>query len=270
MSARRRGLWREPLVLMVALGVAIFAFDAWRRSGRADPQTIEVTDTVRQHVASELKARLGRAPSDEELAAGVERWIDREVLYREALALGLDRDDPVIRDRLVRKVEFIQQSVAPPVEVDDVTLQAYAAAHPERYGARMRYDFVQLAYAKAADPDGAQARAGLAELQAGADPKALGPTVGTSRKFTPANAARSFGPAFAEALAAQPVGEWALLDLPDTYTLLRVDAATAEGAPDMREIAERVRRDYVSEQQRAHLDAVVQRLREGYRIEGVP
>ena len=123
MSGRRRGLWREPLVQMVVLGVAIFAFDAWRRSGDTDPQTIEVTDTVRQHVASELKVRLGRAPSDEELEAGVQRWIDREVLYREALALGLDRDDPVIRDRLVRKVEFIQQSVAPAIEVDDATLR---------------------------------------------------------------------------------------------------------------------------------------------------
>ena len=269
MSARRR-LWREPLVHMVLLGVAIFAFDAWRRGGQPDPQAIEVTDTVRQHVASELKVRLGRAPSAEELEAGVQRWIDREVLYREALALGLDRDDPVIRDRLVRKVEFIQQSVAPAIEVDDATLRQYAAAHPERYGARMRYDFVQLAYAKSADPEGTRARDALAQLQAGADPKSLGPRVGTSRKFTPANAARSFGPAFAEALAAQPVGEWALLDLPTTYTLLRVDAAAAEGAPDMDAILDRVRRDYVSEQQRAQVDAVVQRLRADYRIEGAP
>lgn len=270
MTQRRRSLWREPLVLMVVLGVAIFAFDTWRRGDDPDATTIVVTDTVRQHVGAELQKRLGRAPSDEELAAGVQRWIDREVLYRQALALGLDRDDPVIRDRLVRKVEFIQGSVMPPVEVDEPTLAEYAAAHPERYGAKMRYDFTQLAHARSADPDGAQAQADLASLQAGADPKSLGPRVGTSRKFTPANAARTFGPAFAEALVAQPTGEWVLVQLPATYTLLRVDDVVAEGAPDMAQIRDRVRRDYVAEQQRAHVDAVIERLRADYRIEGVP
>src|SRR5207248_607365 len=77
--------------------------------------------------------RNGALPTGSEEAALIQRYIDNEVLYREALALGLDRGDIIVRRRLVQKMEFLTEGLDPLPEPTDAELQAYLDAHAERY-----------------------------------------------------------------------------------------------------------------------------------------
>src|SRR5512139_3597914 len=105
-------LAREPLVHFVAVGIVLFAVDAWRSPSQpsAHPPTpaattaaapasrapIVVDARARAQIVASAERRLGRMPTAPEIADETERWIDEEILYREAVARGLDRDDRVI------------------------------------------------------------------------------------------------------------------------------------------------------------------------------
>jgi hypothetical protein len=270
-NGRLRGLLREPLVHMVLLGLAVFAFARFRAAAPADPHVIRVDEGVLSRLDVEFRAQAGRSPTPEEMSDAVDAWVDRELLYREGLALGLDVDDPMIRDRVIKKMEFIQQSLEPLPPPSEEQLAEFAAAHPQRYGAQtMRYDFVQLVRAKAEDPDGRLSAADLEALRAGADPKSLGPRVGTSRRYTLANLARTFGPEFAAALPRLEVGQWTRVELPDSYATVRLDAAVAEGTADLGSIHDRVLLDFRAEQRADLMERALVRLRAQYRVEGAP
>jgi hypothetical protein len=255
---------------MIGLGVIVFAIARAGDDRAADPRTIRVTPEVRAQLATELAAQAGRPPSDAELDRAVEAWIDRELLYREGLALGLDEHDPLVRRRVVQKMEAIQQSLEPVGDPTEDELEAFLAENAARYGTEVRYDFVQLVHPKADDPDGTGARADLQALRDGADPRSIGPRVGTSRRYALDNVARTFGPPVAAAVRAQPTGTWTLVEGPQAWTLLRVDAAQSSGVPDLEANRSRVRADFVAERRREVLQAALQRLRAQYRIEQVP
>ena len=114
---RLTGLIREPLLHFLAAGVALFLVFEFvgDRDSELDPRTISVDREVlltfmqfrlRSFDNNAASARLDNA-SESERAAFVEDFIREEALYREALGLGLDKDDYIIRRRLVQKVEFL-------------------------------------------------------------------------------------------------------------------------------------------------------------------
>ena len=103
-SAKRDGarkVLREPLIHFLVGGLAIFAFYAWLGE-EPDPasRTITLTQEDQARLALGFEQTMARPPTDAELDALVERWVRDEVLYREALRLGLDEGDPVLRRRL--------------------------------------------------------------------------------------------------------------------------------------------------------------------------
>jgi hypothetical protein len=134
-SARMRRLIKDPLLHFLAIGALLFALFAWR--GEVARETArERIEISAADVAGLLDAVTilngGRPPSESELAALIEPTIKEEVLYREAIKLGLDQNDAQVRRRLIEKMNFLTQDlageVAPP---DDATLAAFMAEHPE-------------------------------------------------------------------------------------------------------------------------------------------
>src|SRR5262245_58687822 len=101
-------LLREPLVYFLLLGAALFLVSGLvsRRTG-GDAGTIVVTRGQVEHLAAGFARTWQRPPSPQELEGLVRDHIREEVCYREALALGLDRDDVVLRRRMRQKIEFI-------------------------------------------------------------------------------------------------------------------------------------------------------------------
>jgi hypothetical protein len=138
MVLRMRALLRDPLVHFLALGVVLFVMHAWRSEGVAPEHSrIDVrADRVAALAEAVTILNGGRRPTREELAPLVEPLIREEILYREALRLGLAEGDALVRERLVDKMRFLTEdrSGAPAVP-NDVELAAFVAARPAQFPA---------------------------------------------------------------------------------------------------------------------------------------
>jgi peptidyl-prolyl cis-trans isomerase C len=154
-----RRLLREPLVHFFAAGLLLFVAFEQHKAG-ADLYRIEITpERVRQLVAG-YRAEFGVEPSPARLNQVIDRYVDDEVLYREGLSRKLDRDDEIVRRRVVQKMQFLQQDLAAPAEPTEAEVAAYYAAHRAQYAAPATVSFSHIYFADgAAGAEAARRRA---------------------------------------------------------------------------------------------------------------
>ena len=205
MSWRSRGarVLREPLVHFIVLGALIFA--AFGNSITADERRIVIDAARVQRIAGQYAQNFRRAPNAEELDALIRDDVKEEVYYREALRLGLDRDDEVVRRRMRVKMEAFGDTAEDIAAPDDATLQRWLAAHPDRFAGEATYAFDQ----RYLGTDSAGALAALSELRAGRDfAGAAIPLPARFEAIGAGEAAELFGDEFAAALDRVPLGEW--------------------------------------------------------------
>lgn len=135
---------REPLVHFVVLGVLL----AGARSAlhpEERPPPIVITDALDRALMDEHRLARGALPTDDEIAAAREHWVREEALYREALALGLDEGDAIVRRRLIQKMTFVLEAALALPVIDDAEAAAYLREHaseleiPERRALEHRY-----------------------------------------------------------------------------------------------------------------------------------
>lgn len=198
----------SPLLHFFALGALIFAVYAVLEDepDAPSPDTIHLTESEAGRLAQNFSATWNRPPTTEELENLMQAWVLEEVNVREALALGLDRDDRVIRQRLNQKMRFLAESGAAALEAVDTRLQSYLDANPDRFVQPARLAFEQVFLAE--DQDASQV---LALLSEGADPSTLGPAslLPPSLPMSPAPVIdRTFGSGFHAELKDLPVGVW--------------------------------------------------------------
>ena len=224
-APRRRALSRllhEPLLHFVVLGALLFAADHVLVGQGDDPRTIVVGADVASEARKLFKAARGRDPDAAEMKALRERWIDNEVLYREGLALQVDRGDAAIRERVIFKALSVVDANVKRPPIDDGELRAWFEQHRDRYDEPPRYDFQEAVLA--GDGSEAAVRAFVAALNAGTPGDAqAGLRVFKGRPE--ANLVQSYGQAFADALHAAPVGEWRAQPTRDGWRAIRLDQA---------------------------------------------
>ena len=127
-------LLREPLLHFVLLGAAIFAAHSLLANHSVDrPAEIIVTQGKLENLVIGFTRTWQRPPTDEELQGLIRDYVREEAAYRKALAMGLDRDDTIVRRRLRQKLEFISDDLVAQTEPTDANLQAFLAAHPEDF-----------------------------------------------------------------------------------------------------------------------------------------
>ncbi len=136
---------RDPLVHFLLFGGALFAFFAWRGDSLPpDSRTISVSREVQAGLSLQFERSLQRAPTDAELQGLIDRWVRDEVLYREALRLGLDQDDAVVRRRLAKKMDGLAGAQAEIAEPSDAVLKDWLKANSSQFETGTRYSFDQL------------------------------------------------------------------------------------------------------------------------------
>src|SRR5882672_5080040 len=107
-------LIREPLLHFLVLGALLFGLYGWlNREGFKAPNEIVVSRGQVVNLSAQFERISHRGPTQQELQGLIDNWVREEILYREGLAMNLDRDDPVVRRRIQQKVEFIVDSAAP-------------------------------------------------------------------------------------------------------------------------------------------------------------
>ena len=254
-------LARQPLLHFLVIGAAIALLYGWL----ADPdaagpdRTIRITAANISRLQAEWRARWNRAPTPEELDGLIRAQTREAALYREALAMGLNEDDPVIRRVLVRKLEGIARDLVElslsPTEQD---LATYFAEHADRYRPPPLITFTHVFV----DPDrrGEQtlrdADGILAELQSRGRPtegiEDVGDPFMLQRYYpekTEQRIASLFGREFARSVFELPTGRWhgPVLSGYGTH-LVYVDGRTEFPAPTLAKVEERVRQDWVDDE----------------------
>ena len=163
-------LLREPLVRFFLIGGAIFGLYALvdDTPPPVAANALVITDDDALRLVAEFEATWRRPPTVAELDFMIGDRVREEVYVREALALGLDRDDAVIRRRLQMKMEFLTESGAETLAPDDATLGAHLAAHPERFTEPPLVAFEQVLLEDRVNPE--EATLVAARLNAGGVP----------------------------------------------------------------------------------------------------
>jgi hypothetical protein len=266
---------REPLLHFALLGGLLFAVAAWRDGERPAEKAaahIEVTAGTIAWLREGYTKQWNRAPEADELRGLVNDHLREEVLYREGLALGLDRNDSIVRRRMAQKMEFLTQDIAAAVEPDDAALRKFFEQNSARYAKAARVSFRHVFFSKERRGAKLEADAGeaLAALAKGASDETMGDPFLREHEFTNANAddiAAALGREFAEKVTVTPEGEWRG-PMNSTYGLhlVRVSGRTEPQAVVFEAVRDVVARDFSEERRRAMNDDFLERLKAQYRI----
>ena len=252
-------LLREPLLHFLLIGGAFFLLDATFSQPQSDEtgKTIVVSAAEIEWMQASWRKLWNRSPTAEELDGLIQQFIRETVLYREALALGLDKSDQVIRRRLAQKMEFIAKDLTALTPPTDEELRAYFDAHRDQYQEPALYTFTQvfLDPDKRGDATLEDAEAIKAELIAGGDaigdPGALGDSFMLASYYPEKDLTevqKLFGGGFVESLIALSPGQWhgPVLSGYGVH-LVYVDHITQPGEPVFAEVREQVEREWTEE-----------------------
>ena len=257
-----RALLREPLVHFLLAGAAVF----WVLSGRA-PDLGERRIVVDKAVVGALVERFygsfHRLPTPDETDGMIRDYVADQVYYREALRLGLDKDDEVVVRRMRRKLESLAVADAESAEPSDSQLQALIDKDPARYSEDPRTSFEQV-YLGADTPDNrARANTTLVDLRTGKAVSGAAAPLSAKLDAAPASDISGlFGDEFTLALKDLPTGQWqGPIASGLGLHLVRVSAREAPSKPSLDKVRQRVTNDWRSAAiARAQADAYTKML----------
>jgi hypothetical protein len=271
-----RSVVREPLVLFLAAGAGLFLL--WSAKGDSgattDSRIVVGEETIRNLAQNWTRTRL-RPPTTEELHGLVEDHVREEVFYREALSLGLDRDDTIIRRRLRQKLEFVSDDLGAHAPPSEEQLRAFLAENPDPFRRDPRFTWTHVFLSPKRDAAGRTdtVRHLLAELngpRGARDAGEAGDPFLLPFDFdgsSSAEVAALFGDAFASAMGRLGPGRWhGPIQSAYGEHLVLVRQIVPGHVPPLDEIRDAVRREWETKNRRDVNEAFYQKLRSRYRV----
>lgn len=273
-------LFREPLLHFLLIGAGMFFLfglkgnPAALTSSQSEPSATKIV--VTQGDIDQMIAVFGktwqRTPIEEELQGLVEDFVRNEIYYREAIAIGLDRDDAIMKRRMRQRMEFIMEDVTSSLDPTDAALQAFMQKNPENYLVDPQLSFRQI-YVNS-DKRGtnaeSDARKILAQLNAGADPDSVGdPSLLEAKiKLSPLwDISKQFGEPFSKSLLDLQPGRWeGPMRSGYGMHLVFVEKRIDGRLPELKEVREILKRDWIYERQKELKDAAYAKIRERYTV----
>ncbi len=211
---------REPLLHFLLLGAVLFGIYSWMNRGRMgiEPsRQIAITMDDLRVMEGYFESQWHRPPTAQEFQAMVEDKVREEVLYREGLAMGLDKDDTIVKRRMAQKVQFLSEDVATAHEPSTAELKAWFDKNKEKFALPSRYSFRHIYFSpdkrgKNAEQDAAQA---LTKISGQPEDSKVAAAMGDNFMFqdyygdrAPSAIAKEFGPQFAVAIEKLKPGSW--------------------------------------------------------------
>lgn len=275
----KRTLLREPLVHFLVFGALLFALYGWTGSdsevSRAGNR-IELTAADIQALRDQWARQWQRAPTPQELERLVADRIREEVLYREALAMGLDRDDTIVRRRMVQKMEFLVTDIAVPADPPEEALREYFATHRDRYqqAARVSFSHIYFSTDRRGERAYADAQQALEQLRANGAAADGGGKLGDRFMLygdyasqSQAQISRTFGSRFAGEVMELAPAAWQGPILSGYGVHLVYVTQSQPAAPlALDAVRRQVEADYLGEQRKLANRRAYERLRERYEI----
>ena len=252
---------REPLLHFVILGSVLFAADHFITRRIDDPRVILIDAAVDQQAISVFKDARGREPNADELYALRKVWLDNEVLYREGLAMQLDKGDPAIRDRVIFKELSVIDAGTKLPPFDEKLLRAWFESNRSKYDEPARFDFQEAVLS--GDKSESAVRAFVHALNTSAAPDVeAGLRVFKARPHS--NLVQSYGEEFAKALETMPAGEWRALQSREGLRVVRLDASTPPRPASFEDLRGVVQQDWTDATMAEQRSAAVRALAQKY------
>lgn len=252
---------REPLFHFLLIGAVLFGLYSFSHAGRtanASSKEIRLTLDELSQLALLFRSQWRREPTPEEFSRLVESKVQNEILYREALAMGLDKDDEIVKRRMAQKMQFLAEDVAAAREPTTVELRAWYEKNSVSFAQPPRLSFRHLYFSP--DRRGARARedaeTALAKLNGQPQDSKLAASLADPFMFqqyyrdrAPEYLAKEFGPPFALAVAKLEPGSWqGPIESGFGWHLVFVDAVILGRVPAFEEVEPDVETAWLSEQ----------------------
>jgi hypothetical protein len=272
-------LLHEPLVHFLLIGTVLFAVYAWWQPARDDAAGSKEIRLSLAEISQQVmlfQSQWKREPTAAELAHLMENRVQEEVLYREGVLLGLDKDDTIVKRRIAQKMQFLAEDVAAAHEPTSDELQDWYRQHADQFAMPARYSFRHLYFSP--DRRGANARAdaerALVKLLDQPEDTALAATLADPFMFQDYYRDRAseflgkeLGPNFAVALAQIAPGSWqGPVESGFGWHLVFVDTVIPGRVPDFEEVAPDVKIAWLGAQKAAAWDAAYKKMRAQYTV----
>jgi hypothetical protein len=273
------GVLREPLLHFLVIGLALFVGYSWTHRGRSGVEpSHEITVSFDDLRTMDLyfQSQWHRQPTSEEFNAMVEDKIQEEILYREGLAMGLDKDDTIVKRRMAQKLQFLAEDVAAAHEPSAEVLRDWFAKNSEKFALPSRATFRHLFFSfdKRGQNAEVDASAALTKLAGQPENTPLGTTLADPFMFqdyyadrTPVELAKEFGPTFATGLFRLKPHAWqGPVESGFGWHLVFVDSIIPGRVPAFEEIEPDVKIAWLGYQKEKAWREAYARMRAGYTV----
>ena len=274
----------EPLLHFLLIGVALFLVYDWVAdderndfaSGESGQQIVVSAGRIEQ-LANVFAKTWQRPPNKDELQALIDDFVLEEVYYRQAVAMGIDRDDTIIRRRLRQKMEFLTDDTAALIEPTEEELATYLAEHEDTFRTSGTYSFQQAYFNPEKHGDDPEtyiaeqltklrsddAKTGSGQIEVG--DVSLLPTA--FQEASPRAIDGTFGSGFSQELDKLEIGQWQG-PVPSGlgFHLIRIDSVTKGRLPELSEIRPIVQREWSNERRLAVREETNKSLLQNYDV----
>ena len=270
---------REPLLHFLFIGLAVFAVYAYMHRGRggieSSKQIVLSLDELRQ-MDTYFFSQWHRQPTPAEFQALVEDKVREEVLYREALAMGLDKDDTIVKRRMAQRMQFLAEDVAAAHEPSTAELKAWFEKNSSKFALPSRYSFRHLYFSPDKRGKNAQHNASTALTKIAGQPEDSKLAVSLADAFmfqdyygdrTPEALAKEFGPQFVVALEKVKPGSWqGPIESGYGWHLVFVDTVIPGRIPVLEEIEPDAKTAWLAEQKATAWQKAYAEMRAKYAV----
>jgi len=271
-------LFHEPLLHFLLIGVALFAVFRYMQPARElapSSKQIQLSLDDLARMALLFQSQWKREPTAPELEHLMETRVQMEILYREALAMGLDKDDEIVKRRMAQKMQFLAEDAAPG-EPTTAELKSWYAKNSDKFAMPKRVSFRHLYFspdrrATRARDDAVKALAQLAGQPVDAKfPESFADPFMFQDYYRDRGTdflGKEFGPQFAQAVAKLPTGSWqGPIESGFGWHLVFVDTATPGRVPDFEEVEPEVKTAWLGEQKAVAWEKAYQDMRAKYTV----
>jgi hypothetical protein len=274
-------LLKEPLFHFFLLGLVIFGLHATLNSdadtgSRGDPLLVEISSADIEWLRSAWNKKMGREPTPREATGLVDSFIREEILYREAVSMGLDQHDSVVRRRMAQKMDFLFKDLAEMAPPTDEEINGWFGKNIERYRVPAHTSFTHVYFNRDRRGEKVEgdAREVLAKILSEEIDPSQAPLLGDRfmlQSYYPTQGidgiAREFGKTFADSAAPMEAGRWH----GPVYSgyglhLVYVHDRSDSRLPELEEVRSEVIRDLMSERREKVNAAAYGEIKSKYRI----
>lgn len=268
---------REPLTLFVVMGIGLFVADRMFNGAPeaiGDESRIIVSATQQETLRDAFRAEIGRNPTAEEMRLRLDRWVEDQALFREALALNLDDKDVIVHRQLTQKMRFLLDDAASVPPPTDAQLQTWLDQHMARYGHPVAISFDQVFLSRGERAEQLQADAANISHLLKSQPEkylGLGDPFPLGQNIEKANATqirREFGADFAESLQALPKAQWSgPIASGFGLHLVRITEKSDFQPVKLDDVRQQVLNDYLAEAHEKLTQQAIDEIKNKYRVE---